>query len=324
MPSDYTPQQPKLLDQVRTAIRLRRMSYRTEQTYTDWIKRFIIFHHKRHPREMGAPEIQEFLAFLVNERNVAASTQNQALHAILFLYREVLQIELPPVGLGRAKKEPRLPVVLTSAEVQAVLSRLTGTKWLMASLLYGAGLRLSECLRLRVKDIDFARNLIVVREGKGAKDRVTMLPQNLKEPLRQHLEKVKRAHETDLQAGYGTVQLPYALARKYPQAATEWKWQYIFPAPKRSIDPRSGVERRHHLDESVLQKAVKEAMRQVGINRHASCHTFRHSFATHLLESGYDIRTVQELLGHADVKTTMLYTHVLNRGRLGVRSPLDG
>jgi integron integrase len=205
-----------------------------------------------------------------------------------------------------------------------VLSRLTGTKWLMASLLYGAGLRLSECLRLRVKDIDFARNLIVVREGKGAKDRVTMLPQNLKEPLRQHLEKVKRAHETDLQAGYGTVQLPYALARKYPQAATEWKWQYIFPAPKRSIDPRSGVERRHHLDESVLQKAVKEAMRQVGINRHASCHTFRHSFATHLLESGYDIRTVQELLGHADVKTTMLYTHVLNRGRLGVRSPLDG
>jgi integron integrase len=323
MPSDLTPNQPKLLDQVRTAIRLRRMSYRTEQTYTDWIKRFIIFHHKRHPQEMGAPEIREFLAYLVNERNVAASTQNQALHSILFLYREVLQIELPWVGLGQAKKERRLPVVLTREEVQAILSRLTSTKWLMASLLYGAGLRLSECLRLRVKDIDFAKNLIVVREGKGDKDRVTMLPQNLKEPLRQHLEKVKRAHEIDLREGYGTVQLPYALERKYPQAATEWKWQYVFPAPKRSIDPRSGVERRHHLDESVLQKAVKEAMRLAGINRHASCHTFRHSFATHLLESGYDIRTVQELLGHADVKTTMIYTHVLNRGGLGVRSPLD-
>lgn len=324
MPSDLTPNQPKLLDQVRTAIRLRRMSYRTEQTYTDWIKRFIIFHHKRHPQEMGAPEIREFLAYLVNERNVAASTQNQALHAILFLYREVLQIELPPVGPGRAKKEPRLPVVLTRAEVQAVLSRLSGTKWLMASLLYGAGLRLSECLRLRVKDIDFARNLIVVREGKGDKDRVTMLPQGLKEPLRLHLEKVKKAHVNDLQEGYGRVQLPYALERKYPQAATEWKWQYVFPAPKRSIDPRSGIERRHHLDEAALQKAVKEAMRQAGVSKHASCHTFRHSFATHLLESGCDIRTVQELLGHTDVKTTMIYTHVLNRGGLCVRSPLDG
>ena len=324
MPSDHTPSQPKLLDQVRTAIRLRRMSYRTEQTYTNWIKRFIIFHHKRHPREMGAPEIQEFLAYLVNERNVAASTQNQALHSILFLYREVLQLELPPVGLSRAKKEPRLPVVLTRAEVQAVLAKLSGPRWLMAGLLYGAGLRLSECLRLRVKDIDFGQNLIVVREGKGDKDRITMLPQNLKEPLRQHLVKVRQTHETDLQEGYGMVQLPDALARKYPQAATEWKWQYVFPAPQRSVDPRSGSRRRHHLDESVLQKAVKEAMRQTGIDKHASCHTFRHSFATHLLEAGYDIRTVQELLGHADVSTTMIYTHVLNRGSLGVRSPLDG
>ena len=324
MPSDHTPSQPKLLDQVRTAIRLRRMSYRTEQTYTNWIKRFIIFHHKRHPREMGAPEIQEFLAYLVNERNVAASTQNQALHSILFLYREVLQLELPPVGLSRAKKEPRLPVVLTRAEVQAVLAKLSGPRWLMAGLLYGAGLRLSECLRLRVKDIDFGQNLIVVREGKGDKDRITMLPQNLKEPLRQHLVKVRQTHETDLQEGYGMVQLPDALARKYPQAATEWKWQYVFPAPQRSVDPRSGSRRRHHLDESVLQKAVKDAMRQTGIDKHASCHTFRHSFATHLLEAGYDIRTVQELLGHADVSTTMIYTHVLNRGSLGVRSPLDG
>lgn len=321
--SQQTAQPPKLLDQVRTAIRLRRMSYRTEQTYTDWIKRFIIFHGKRHPREMGAAEIRGFLAYLVNERNVAASTQNQALHSILFLYREVLQIELPYVGLGPAKKATRLPVVLTQAEVQAVLSRLQGTKWLMASLLYGAGLRLRELLRLRVKDIDFSRSLLVVREGKGDKDRVTMLPISLKQPLRDHLAKVKMAHERDLLEGFGTVDLPFALARKYPQAATEWKWQHVFPAPKRSIDLRSGIERRHHLDESVLQKAVKEAVRQAGISKHASCHTLRHSFATHLLESGYDLRTIQELLGHADVSTTMIYTHVLNRGELGVRSPLD-
>jgi integron integrase len=317
------PRPPKLLDQVRTAIRLRRMSYSTEQTYTDWIKRFIIFHNKRHPREMGAPEIRNFLAYLVDERNVAASTQNQALHSILFLYREVLQIELPYVGLGPVKKAKRLPVVLTRAEVRALLSRLTGTKWLMASLLYGAGLRLRECLRLRVKDIDFDRNLLIVREGKGDKDRVTMLPQGLKQPLREHLVKVKQAHEVDLREGFGTVELPYALARKYPQAATEWKWQYVFVAPKRSIDPRSGVERRHHLDESVLQKAVKAASREAGVTKHASCHTLRHSFATHLLESGYDLRTIQELLGHAEVSTTMIYTHVLNRGGLGVRSPLD-
>ena len=316
-------QPPKLLDQVRTAIRLRRMSYRTEETYTDWIKRFIVFHHKRHPSEMGAPEIRDFLAHLVNDLNVAASTQNVALHSILFLYREVLMIELPFIGLAQVKKQPRLPVVLTQAEVRAVLSHLQGTKRLMAELLYGAGLRLSELLRLRVKDLDFKRKIIFVREGKGGKDRVTMLPASSCEPLREHLVKIKQAHEQDLAEGFGTVELPFALAHKYPQAATEWKWQYVFPAPKRSIDPRCGIERRHHLDDSVLQKAVKLAVRELRIDKHASCHTLRHSFATHLLEAGYDLRTIQELLGHADVGTTMTYTHVLNRGGLGVKSPLD-
>ncbi|MGH9843894.1 MAG: integron integrase [Blastocatellia bacterium] len=311
----------KLLDEVRTTIRLRGMSYQTEKTYADWIKRFILFHNKRHPKEMSAPEIRDFLAHLVNDRNVAPSTQNQALHAILFLYREVLQIELPAVrDLQPAKKEPRLPEVFTIEEVQAILSQMNGLKWLMASLLYGTGMRLTELLRLRVKDIE---NQITVRQGKGDKDRVTMLPQRLKEPLREHLVKVKEAHEADLREGFGNVELPHALDRKYPNADREWKWQYVFPAPKRSIDPRSKIERRHHLDPSVLQKAVKEAMRKAKITKHGSCHTFRHSFATHLLEAGHDIRTVQELLGHADVSTTMVYTHVLNAGGLGVRSPLD-
>lgn len=315
---------PKLMDQVRAIIRLRGFSYSTEKTYTDWIKRFILFHGKRHPNEMGVEEIRAYLTYLVVERNVAPSTQNQALHSLLFLYKQVLNIELPFIGpLPLAKKEPRLPVVFTRAEVQAILAQLSGEKWLMASLLYGAGLRLTECLRLRVKDIDFERNIITVREGKGSKDRITMLPQPVKEPLRQHLVGIKRAHEVDLDDGFGTVELPFALASKYPQAATEWKWQYVFPAPKRSRDPRSGAIRRHHLDPSVLQKSVKAAIRQSRVAKHGSCHTFRHSFATHLLEAGYDIRTVQELLGHADVKTTMIYTHVLNRGGLAVRSPLD-
>jgi integron integrase len=300
------------------------MSYQTEKAYVDWIRRFIIFHNKRHPKEMGATEIRDFLAHLVNDRNVAPSTQNQALHALLFLYREVLQIELPLIGdLQPAKKSRRAPVVFTRDEVQAILSQMEGTKRMMASLLYGTGMRLIELLRLRVKDIDFQMNQITVRQGKGGKDRVTMLPQSLKGPLRQHLVKVKQAHEIDLREGFGNVELPYALEKKYPQAATEWKWQYVFPAPKRSIDPRTKIERRHHLDPSVLQKAVKEAMRKAGITKHGNCHTFRHSFATHLLEAGYDIRTVQELLGHADVSTTMVYTHVLNAGGLGVRSPLD-
>lgn len=315
---------PKLMEQVRVTIRLRGLSYRTEQTYTDWIKRFILFHDKRHPKDMGVEEIRAFLTHLVMERNVAASTQNQALHSLLFLYKQVLEIALPQLGaLPEAKKQPRLPVVFTREETQAILAHLSGEKWLMASLLYGSGLRLMECLRLRVKDLDFARNIITIREGKGAKDRVTMLPQNVKESLRNHLVQVKLAHELDLEEGFGTVLLPFALEKKYPQANKEWKWQYVFPAPKRSCDPRSGKMRRHHLNESALQKSVKLALHQAGVHKHGSCHTFRHSFATHLLEAGYDIRTVQELLGHADVKTTMVYTHVLNRGGLAVRSPLD-
>jgi integron integrase len=323
--SDTPMDKPKLLDQVRTAIRLRQMSYRTEEAYTHWIRRFIVYHGKRHPAELREPEIRDFLSHLVVEQNVAPSTQNQALHALLFLYKQVLEIELPRIGqTARSNKPPKLPVVFTREEARAVLARLEPAHQLMAGLLYGSGLRLIELLRLRVKDIDFATSQITVREGKGGKDRQTMLPQNLKEPLRAHLARVRRAHEADLLEGYGTVHLPYALARKYPQAAREWKWQYVFPAPHRSRDPRSGLRQRHHLDERSLQKAVKEAIRQAGVNKHASCHTFRHSFATHLLESGYDIRTVQELLGHADVKTTMIYTHVLNRGGLGVRSPLDG
>jgi len=317
-------QPPKLLDQMRTTIRLRGMSYSTEQTYSDWAKRFILFHNKRHPKDMGAEEIRAFLAYLVTERNVAPSTQNQALHSILFLYREVLQIELPMIGdLQPAKKPAKLPVVFTREEVQRILAQMEGGKLLMASLLYGTGMRLTELLRLRVKDIDFQSNQITIREGKGSKDRVTMLPLSLKEALREHLLKVKQSHETDLQEGFGNVGLPFALSKKYPQTEKEWKWQYAFPAPKHSIDPRSGIERRHHLDQSVLQKAMKEAMRKAAITKHGSCHTLRHSFATHLLESGYDIRTVQELLGHEDVSTTMIYTHVLNRGGLGVRSPLD-
>lgn len=271
---------------------------------------------------MGVEGIRAYLTHLVVARNVAPSTQNQALHALLFLYKQVLDIELPFIGsLPVAKKQPRLPVVFTREEVQAILAHLSGEKWLMASLLYGAGLRLTECLRLRVKDVDFDGNIITVREGKGGKDRITMLPQPVKAPLGEHLVQVKQVHQVDLAEGCGLVQLPFALARKYPHAATEWKWQYIFPAPKRSRDPRSGIERRHHLDDSILQKAVKQAMRQARVNKHGSCHILRHSFATHLLETGYDIRTVQELLGHTDVKTTMIYTHVLNRGGLADRSP---
>jgi integron integrase len=321
---EAAPEPPKLMDQVRTTIRLRGMSYRTEQSYANWIRRFILHHNKQHPKDLGAPEIRDFLAHLVNDRNVAPSTQNVALHAILFLYQQVLLIELPPLGdLQPAKKNPRLPVVFTPDEVRAILAQMTGTKWLMASLLYGTGMRVSELLRLRVKDVDFAQNQITIREGKGHKDRVTMLPQSMKESLREHLVEVKQTHEKDLQQGFGLVSLPFALEKKYPQANREWAWQYIFPAPKRSNDPRSQVERRHHLDPSGLQKAVKAALRQTTIAKHGSCHTFRHSFATHLLERGSDIRTVQELLGHEDVSTTMIYTHVLNRGGLAVRSPLD-
>jgi len=314
----------KLLDQVRDAIRRKHYSIRTEEAYVSWIKRFILFHNKRHPREMGAPEIEAFLTHLAVERRVAASTQNQALSAILFLYREVLGIDLDlPLHAIRAKRPRRLPTVLTHDEALRVIAALSGTHQLMAKLLYGSGLRLMECVRLRVKDLDFDQHVIIVRDGKGAKDRVTILPDSLITPLREHLQRVRLIHQQDLRDGYGSVYLPYALERKYPNASKEWIWQYVFPSDRLSTDPRTGVVRRHHIDPSTLQKAVRKAARLAGIDKHVTCHTFRHSFATRLLETGYDIRTVQELLGHKDVKTTMIYTHVLNRGGVAVRSPLD-
>ncbi len=314
-----------LLDQVRDQIRTLHYSIRTEEAYLNWIRQFILFHGKRHPNEMGASEISRFLSHLATERNVAASTQNQALSALLFLYREVLGKSIDWVDdVERARKPQRLPVVFTREEAVNVLNHLRAEMWLMASLLYGSGLRLMECIRLRVKDIDFAQSQIIVREGKGNKDRVTVLPEALANPLERHLERVKAVHETDLKEGFGRVYLPFALARKYPNANREWCWQYVFPASKRSLDPRSGQVQRHHISETALQKAVKGAIRRTGINKPGSCHTLRHSFATRLLENGYDIRTIQELLGHADVQTTMIYTHVLNKGGKGVRSPLDG
>jgi len=315
---------PRLLDQVREKLRVRHYSIRTEQAYVDWIKRFVLFHRKRHPETMGNREVSEFISHLATHRNVAASTQNQALSALVFLYQEVLGRELGWLDdLERAKRPSRLPVVLTQAEVRSVLAHLDGRHELMAKLLYGAGLRLMECVRLRVKDADFERGEILVRDGKGGKDRVSMLPQSATEALKNHLEKVRAIHEKDLAEGFGEVYLPFALEKKYQNAAREWGWQYVFPASKRSVDPRSGKERRHHIDEKSLQRAVKSAVRASRIAKPATCHTFRHSFATHLLESGYDIRTVQELLGHQDVSTTMIYTHVLNKGGKAVRSPLD-
>jgi integron integrase len=316
---------PKLLEQVQNLLRTRHYSYRTEQTYLQWIKQYILFHGKKHPAEMGATEVTKYLTHLAVSRNVAASTQNQALAAILFLYRNVLGQELPWLeNVTWAKRPTRLPVVLTKLEVRTLLEQLTQQNWLMASLLYGSGLRLRECLRLRVKDLDFSYNQVVVRNAKGEKDRVTMLPTKLHDPLNAHLATVKEIHQRDLGAGFGRVQLPYALARKYPNSNREWSWQYVFPVATRSRDPRSKEIYRHHVGEWVLQKAVKDAVRAATINKPATCHTLRHSFATHLLEDGYDIRTVQELLGHKDVRTTMIYTHVLNRGGKGVKSPLDG
>ena len=315
---------PKLLEQVRTVIRTRHYSLSTEQTYIHWIKQYIIFNSKRHPADMGAAEVSAFLSYLAVSRQVAASTQNQALAAVLFLYRHVLKQELPWLeDVERAKRPTRVPLVFTREEVIAVLSHLDHTSWLMASLLYGSGLRLKECLTLRVKDLDFQYRQIVVREAKGAKDRQTMLPLSLIEPLKQQLVRVKALHKRDLRDGFGEVYLPYALARKFPHASRDWVWQYVFPSGKLSKDPRSDQLRRHHVSESVLQRAVKDAVRATGINKPGTCHTFRHSFATHLLEDGYDIRTVQELLGHKDLNTTMIYTHVLNRGGKGVKSPLD-
>lgn len=317
-------QSPRLLDQVRGKIRLKHYSIRTEQAYVDWIKRFVLHFDKRHPAEMGAPEVEAFLTHLAVQGRVAASTQNQAKAALLFLYREVLKQDLPWLqNIEQAKAPKRLPVVLTEAEVQAVLARLSGTHWLVAGLLYGAGLRIMEALRLRVKDVEFARGEILVREGKGFKDRVTMLPAVLVDPLKAHLKKVRELHEQDVAEGFGEVYLPYALDRKYPNAAREWGWQYVFPSKNRSVDPRSGVVRRHHVQDQAIQRAIRQAVRDAGIVKPATPHTLRHSFATHLLTGGYDIRTVQELLGHKDVATTMIYTHVLNKGGRGVTSPLD-
>ena len=319
-----TPPPPKLLDQVRDRLRVKHYSIRTETQYLQWIKRFILFHDKRHPREMGAVEVEAFLTHLAVAGRVAAATQNQALSALLFLYREVLNIDLPWLDkVVRAKQPQRLPVVLTRQEVTAILDRMTGAHGLMARLLYGTGMRLMECVRLRVKDVDFERAEIVVRDGKGAKDRITMLPQALIGPLQDHLRWRRQLFEDDKAKGRAAVYLPDALGKKYPTAAVDWPWQYIFPSGSYSIDPRSGEERRHHIDEKLLQRAVKKAVQASGVAKLATPHTFRHSFATHLLQSGYDIRTVQELLGHADVATTMIYTHVLNKGGRGVTSPLD-
>jgi len=299
-------------------------SRRTEEAYLGWIRRFIVFHGKRHPAEMGAEEITRFLSSLAMDRHVSASTQNQALSAILFLYRYVLNQEVPWLGdLVREKRPQRLPVVWTRDEVKKVLDQLSGTNWLMAALLYGAGLRLLECLQLRIKDVDFGANQILVRGAKGNKDRVTLLPAVVRPVVARHLERVRAQHQRDVAIGAGYVELPEALALKYPNASREIAWQWVFPATRIYRDRIADERRRHHLDESVLQRAVKEAVRRAGVNKLASCHTFRHSFATHLLEDGYDIRTVQELLGHKDVSTTMIYCHVLNRGWGGVRSPAD-
>lgn len=317
-------QPPKLLVRMRDALRLLHYSYRTEQSYLDWARRYILFHGKRHPKDMSAPEVTAFLSHLATERKVSASTQNQAKSALLFLYRKVLEQELPWLDeVVQAKVSKRLPVVLTPSEVRKLVHELNGTMWLVVSLLYGTGMRLMEGLRLRVKDLEFERREIIVRDGKGAKDRVTMLPENLLLPLQDQIKQAKLLHDQDLKAGFGAVWMPDALAVKYPSAAKSSGWQYVFPTRNLSVDPRSGATRRHHILEETIQKAVKMAASRAGLVKPVSPHVLRHSFATHLLQGGYDIRTVQELLGHSDVSTTMIYTHVLNRGGKGVRSPLD-
>ena len=324
MTQENPPPPPKLLDQVRARIRRLGLSKRTETTYVAWIRRFILASGKRHPAQMGKAEVEAFLTSLATERSVSAGTQNQALSALLFLYRQVLNIELPWMDdVRRAKRSEYVPVVLTHREVNVVLRELNGVHWLIASLLYGTGMRLLETLRLRIKDLDFDRSEITVRMGKGAKDRRTVFPQKLHMPVSAQIEEARRVHERDRAAGYGAVWLPAALARKFPEAPREFRWQYLFPASRRRVDPRSGIERRHHLSESSVQRAVRIAVQATGLQKRISCHTFRHSFATHLLEHGYDIRTVQELLGHKDVETTQIYTHVLGMGPNAVRSPLD-
>lgn len=315
---------PRLFEEIRRVLRVKHYSMRTEVVYLGWIRRFILAQGRRHPRSLGAPEVEQFLSSLAVDGQVSASTQNQALSALLFLYKEVLGIDLPWMeGVTRAKRPRRLPTVLSRVEVQDLLAQLDGRPWLLCSLLYGTGLRLMECLRLRVKDVDFARNEITVRNGKGGKDRRTVLPKSLVEPLQREVERARTLHAADLQAGFGAVHLPHALARKYPNAEREFGWQYVFPSPKRSVDPRDKVVRRHHFEDGALSRALKAACGRAGIVKPVSAHTLRHSFATHMIEAGYDIRTVQELLGHKDVATTQIYTHVLNRGAGGVVSPLD-
>jgi len=314
----------KILDLVRESIRLKHYSIRTEETYVNWIKRYIIFHNKTHPSELSEVHIRNYLSHLAIKQKVAASTQNQALNAIMYLYKNILKIDLGDLGnIERAKRSKSIPVVFSPSEAKQVLENMSGVNKLMASLLYGTGMRLMECVRLRIKDVDFSNNRILVRDGKGDKDRVTVLPEKLKEILKIQIKRVKLRHQQDLLEGFGTVHLPNALSIKYPSAEKSIGWQYLFPASKLSNDPRTGKTHRHHIHESALQKAVKTAIDKTNLEQPASCHTFRHSFATHLLENGYDIRTVQELLGHANVKTTMIYTHVLNKGGLAVKSPID-
>jgi len=315
----------RLLDQVRRAVRLRYYSRRTEQAYCYWVRAYIRYHRLQHPQEMGEREVAQFLSHLTIDRSLAPSTQNQALNALCFLYRHVLDRPLGRLSeVARAKRPQRVPVVFTPGEVKRILAELRGVPWFVAAMLYGSGLRLMECLRLRIKDVDLERREVVVRDGKGRKDRVTMLPDRMVPYVRRMMERARRYHDLDLAEGLGAVELPYALARKYPNAARELMWQYLLPSYKRSVNPRTGTEGRHHVSPDSVQRAVYRAIRAAGIAKQGSCHTFRHAFATHLLERGQDIRTVQELLGHKDVKTTMIYTHVLNRGGRGVRSPLDG
>jgi len=319
-----TPKPKKLLDQVRNALRVKHYAYRTEKTYIFWIRRFILFHGKKHPSEMGSKQIEEFLTDLAVKGKVSASTQNQALNALIFLYKKVLKIDLTdPIEAVRARRPARLPVVLSKPEALKIIDLLSGEARLIVKLLYGSGLRLMECLRLRVKDIDFSMGQIMVRHGKGGKDRVTVLPHNVCEELQKHLKRVRAIHENDCNRGFGHVNLPGALARKYPNASRQWAWQFVFPSRSLCKDPRSGEIRRHHLHESCVRKALKKTVTIAEIYKPIGCHCFRHSFATHLLADGYDIRTVQELLGHKDVSTTMIYTHVLNKGGRAVRSPID-